>query len=683
MRSVRMKMIAIFAAVIIIPMMVLGVSTYRVVHDTLAHNLTGQASELLDEVKGSMNYFIELNANSVEMLTKNALFSNLDVNVNEKAIMVAFEDYADTYEDILNVYVGLNNKDMIIYPPTELPDGYDPTGRPWYIDAIDSGELVWTDVYEDAFTGNQIISLAKPLIDTRGKIQGVIGIDLSLENLSTELSAVSIGETGYPFVVGDDGTVIIHRSKEVLGQPIPIQELESFIKSNTSGYFEYNYNGDDKFAIMTHIDQLGWKMLTANSMSEIKRDTAPIINRIIMVAVGGLIIALSVAVWFANDIQKALKGVLIGMGEVDSGNLTYRIKSNRKDEFGDMFDHYNSMADNIEKLVHGIKNMVVEMNGSLETVKGHAELTSTAAYEVSKSIEDIAQGASQQAIESESGAQKASALDEKFAQIDQDKTTMLQDTVSATDKTEQGKAVISDLKVTSDKNSIAIQNIEGAILDLGERTNQIDGFVETIRNIADQTNLLALNASIEAARAGEHGRGFAVVAEEIRKLAEGSGVAAEEVRNLVLDIQDKNRSTVNMMDEVREHAASQTDAVNLAENAFMEIVEAISAVTHRIQSLDRILESSVEDKNMIMTAIEGISAVAEETAAGAEEVSASVQQQTTSIDSLATGVDGIFEMGQSLNEEVKQFKTNAVVLNLKTENIQVDNMNVISNETAV
>jgi len=683
-----MKMIAIFAAVIIIPMLVLGFSTYQAVHSTLETNLRGQSSELLEEVKGSMENFIDNYANSVKMLSKNETVKKAGTFGTEAEIVKVFEEYSETYDGILNVYVGLENKDMVIYPPTELPEGYDPTGRPWYLDAVADKGLIWTEVYSDAFTGDQIISLAMPMTGRNGKLIGVLGIDLSLENLSASLASVSIGETGYPFVVDKGGNVIIHRSEDLLGQPIPIEELAMFVENNTSGYTEYTFNGEDKFAIMTHIEALDWELLTANNVSEIERDTAPIINKIFMVAVGSLIIALAVAVVFANSIQKALKVLLSGLGAINSGDLTYRIKETRKDEFGDMFVNYNGMADNIEKLVDGIKVMVADMNGSLETVKGHAESTSSAAYEVSQSIEDIAQGASQQAMESESGSQKASALDTKFVEIDHDKTIMLEDTESATVKTEQGKSVIQDLKTTSDKNSIAIQNIEVAIQDLGERTNQIDGFVETIRSIADQTNLLALNASIEAARAGEHGRGFAVVAEEIRKLAEGSSIASEEVRNLVLDIQDKNKSTVSMMDEVREHADSQNDAVDLAENAFMEIVDAISAVTNRIKSLDRILESSMDDKNSIMEAIEGISAVAEETAAGAEEVSASVQQQTSSIDSLATGIDGLYEMGQALNEEVKQFKTNTSMVERqksesKTRVSQMEVVREISNETAM
>src|ERR671930_577698 len=93
------------------------------------------------------------------------------------------------------------------------------------------------------------------------------------------------------------------------------------------------------------------------------------------------------------------------------------------------------------------------------------------------------------------------------------------------------------------------ESVTGAIRDLASKSDEIGAIVETITGIAGQTNLLALNAAIEAARAGEQGRGFAVVAEEVRKLAEESQQAAEEIADLVAEIQAETQKTVGIVED--------------------------------------------------------------------------------------------------------------------------------------
>src|SRR5690606_28450645 len=108
---------------------------------------------------------------------------------------------------------------------------------------------------------------------------------------------------------------------------------------------------------------------------------------------------------------------------------------------------------------------------------------------------------------------------------------------------------MNELKQSFGSWEIEMRSMADVIDTLEEKVKEIGGVMETITDISSQTNLLALNASIEAARAGEHGKGFAVVAEEVRKLAEMSARATEEVKETVLQLQEESRLVTSQMDE--------------------------------------------------------------------------------------------------------------------------------------
>ena len=181
-------------------------------------------------------------------------------------------------------------------------------------------------------------------------------------------------------------------------------------------------------------------------------------------------------------------------------------------------------------------------------------------------------------------------------------------------------------ELTRDQAGEGIATAErmGSVIgDLGARSEQIGGIVETITGIAEQTNLLALNAAIEAARAGEQGRGFAVVAEEVRKLAEESQRAAATISELIGEIQKATHEAVGVVDR-----------------------EARGAFT-------RIAESSQSAHG----ALAEVAAVAEQSTAATEEVSASTQQTSASAQELAATAEELSGTAEGLETLVAHFKT--------------------------
>jgi methyl-accepting chemotaxis protein len=655
--SIKAKLILLIVGLLSISIISLGFFSFTNSRKVLIDQYISSSESIAAKLNETLDGFLTSNEQNIEMLSNNLNVTEILTKPVEEHIYLynVLQNYQEAHKDIQTVYLGTNTKKMFLYPSVDLPADFDPTSRPWYQDAIKANKIIWTAPYVDAGSGNVVITVAKPVKSTTGEITGVIGADISLEVFMKIVQNTKLGEKGYFFVSDKQGSVIYHNNADLIGKPIAVKELLDFAIKGQNDHLEYNYNGEKKVAIAVENKKVNWMIMGAFNESEVNKSAASVLNSTLIIGVIIGLIAILFGVIASTIIVKSLTLLAKDLENIGKGNFKIRCKVKTKDEIGQLAVTINNMVEELAQLMKNVMNISTSVAASSNSLATAAHQTTAATDEVVRAIGEVTEAANDQARGTETGLIKTNELSENIQKVSEALNNITDKFEKANSFNQQGINTVKVLTQKTEESNSASQAVGRVIFEVDKSTDKIGAIIGAIGQIAAQTNLLALNASIEAARAGDAGRGFAVVADEIRKLAEQSSQAAEQIRTLIQGIQEQSKNAVSTMESAKHVVVDQAQAVSQTEAVFAQITQTIVTINDELDGINMLNKTMVQKKNDINSVMEGVAAASQETAAATEEISASTEEQLAVIEEISRTAESLSGMAQKLNNEIKKF----------------------------
>ncbi|MED4887456.1 methyl-accepting chemotaxis protein [Lysinibacillus fusiformis] len=501
--------------------------------------------------------------------------------------------------------------------------------------------------------------------------QNLIG-DLRSDGTREITTNVDLGEDGYFAIYGADGDRIAHPFSEGENAWESVDSHGVYMVQNminaaqNGGDFTYYARAmpndpdaeEDKIAYSALDPNWGWVVSASSFMTSFNHGIHLIQYTIIItlgisILIGGIVIFL-----FARHLAIPVQMVTDRVEKIANQHLTFTyLNVKNKDELGILATGINTMTTNLRGMIETVSNSAEHVAATSEQLTASSEQTSTASDEITKAIQQISTGQEKQLLGMKEANHSVTEISSSLTAITENIKELNDLSIETSKVSLSGNEVIT--QSVEQMNQINKQNImtNEAMLLLESKSQEIGEIINVITSIAVQTNLLALNAAIEAARAGEQGKGFAVVADEVRKLAEESGNAANNISTLIGEIQLHTQNTVQIVNEGQSVVETGIRYVANAGKTFDVIAADVDMINNKLSSVSTEIQEINANTENLVNEILKTQDVTDQSSSYTQQVVAAAEEQSATMIEMTFASRSLAEMSQELQNLVSNFKT--------------------------
>lgn len=519
---------------------------------------------------------------------------------------------------------------------------------------------VTTKVIEDYMV--DVAVLAGESVEAAKELHG----DSVLEpkSLSSLVGGLNVREfpSSYCYVVGGDGTILYHPSKERIGIPVENDAIQDVVAQTSHGnkpdpaYLKTEYQGTPKVVTYYVSKDSDFIVVLTADLKDVKGITTNNLLISILACVGTMIVILAIAIILVSRMMSPI--TIINFSIQKLAKLDFR-KNKALEHYTSKADECGGMSRSVLELTDRLSEISKELDDAIKHLyEASGEMTigavnsSESVGQVEKAISEISDGASSQAGESQTAMDNVALMGEMVQETSKEVESLRANAVDMDQAGSQAIAILNKLSEINNKTRASVETIYEQTNATNASVADIRNAVEMITGIAEQTNLLSLNASIEAARAGEAGRGFAVVASEIQKLAEQSNRSANEIERIIENLSEESAKSVAIMDDVKKVIDTQNHDVGETEKAFHlvksdidESIKSIELIAEKTRSLD-------EARARVIEVVHNLTSIAQENAASTEETLANATRVNDAIGNVEQQAENLKQIADKLTQTI-------------------------------
>ena len=488
-----------------------------------------------------------------------------------------------------------------------------------------TGEAQLIDPYLYPVGGQQVLitSLVQP-VKRDGRFVGIAGVDIALDALQRQLSALTPLESGHVALYTGSGQVVSHPDPARLGQAaeLPPEALAALRAGHSLRWSDAAGRVNFLEPIKMHDVVAPWGTVVSVPGAAITAAADRLRTTALTLGAASVAFTSLTVFLLLTALTRPLNQLANAMRELASGegDLTRRLVVTRDDELGRAARALNVFLDSLQGMFRQVRERSQTLLAGLDSV---AHATGQVA-DGSRMLTDTASG-------NAATIEQITASIGSIADHANDADQVMHQTGALSQRS--GQAVRSMEEQMRNINH-TIEQLAASLSGLSARSDQISNVIQVIREIADQTNLLALNAAIEAARAGEQGRGFAVVADEVRKLAERTSLATQEIRQTITSIRDETISAVAGMTSTREVVESGMASAERVAAEIGAIERSLETAAGRVRDIAHATREQSSATTALARSVEAASDMVQANDATIRAASATLSRLGTTSDEL-------------------------------------------------